>query len=97
VWERWDDPGDYPNGLAGGPLRSRTFVAEIKGRLVVQFEPKDLAQIEAETLTREVAQDYLADYPQAPLDSEDVKVTKWDVLQVARDEAVLEPADWEDR
>ena len=42
VIDRWDDPGDYPNGLAGGPLPSRDYVAEIKGSITVQLDEEEM-------------------------------------------------------
>ena len=42
VIERWDDPGDYPNGLAGGPLPSEDYVSEIAGHLIVQLTKEEL-------------------------------------------------------
>ena len=39
---RFDDPGDYPNGLAGGPLPSRIYVADVTGRVVIECTPDEL-------------------------------------------------------
>lgn len=36
--ERWDDPGDYPNALAGGPLPSHNYPAGIEGELIIEQE-----------------------------------------------------------
>ena len=38
---RWDDPGDYPNALAAGPLPSYDYVEEVFGALVIQLEDGD--------------------------------------------------------
>ncbi|NDD54517.1 hypothetical protein EBZ39_11690 [bacterium] len=35
--ERWDDPGDYPNGLAAGPLPSYSY-CEFGGEFVFETE-----------------------------------------------------------
>jgi hypothetical protein len=35
--ERWDDPGDYPNGLASGPLPSHHY-CEYGGEFVFEAE-----------------------------------------------------------
>lgn len=32
-WGRWDDPGDYPNAVASGPLPSYDYVEDIVGDL----------------------------------------------------------------
>jgi len=42
VIDRWDDPGDYPNGLAGGPLPSKDYVVEIAGQLIVQLNKEEM-------------------------------------------------------
>jgi hypothetical protein len=42
--ERWSDPGDYPNGLAGGPLPSRNFVADVTGTVVIECTGDELLE-----------------------------------------------------
>lgn len=39
---RFYDPGDYPNGVAGGPLPSRTYVADVTGRVVIECTEDEL-------------------------------------------------------
>ena len=39
--EIWDDPGDYPNGLASGPLTSCYQLEDIEGHLIIQVEQSD--------------------------------------------------------
>lgn len=41
VVSTWQDDGDYPNGLASGPLTSSYCVEDIKGHLLIQIEKKD--------------------------------------------------------
>ena len=36
--DQWEDPGSYPNGVAGGPLPSYSFVEDIEGEMVVELE-----------------------------------------------------------
>ena len=33
----WDDPGDYPNGIASGPLPSYSFIESIDGECEVEL------------------------------------------------------------
>ena len=52
--EEWDDPGDYPNAVASGPLPSYKYLAGIEGELKLELtheENNDLFEtIEAESL-----------------------------------------------
>ena len=43
----WDDPGDYPNSLASGPLPSRDFVEEIGGECVIELDAVDMEVVAA--------------------------------------------------
>ena len=38
--EQWDDPGDYPNGLASGPLPSYRY-CEFGGEFIFEAETED--------------------------------------------------------
>lgn len=38
--ETWDDPGDYPNGIAGGPLPSYSYLS-CGGSLVLEAENQE--------------------------------------------------------
>lgn len=42
--ETWDDPGDYPNALASGPLPSYDYVAGMEGELTVRLSDEELAE-----------------------------------------------------
>jgi hypothetical protein len=45
--ERWDDPGDYPNGLASGPLPSQHY-GEFGGDLILEAEnDEDMKELDA--------------------------------------------------
>ena len=48
IFERWEDPGDYPNGLAAGPLPSYDYFAGIGGWLVIALTDPEVRQYEAE-------------------------------------------------
>jgi len=37
----WEDPGDYPNALARGPLPSHLCVEDISGYLLIQVDKAD--------------------------------------------------------
>jgi hypothetical protein len=53
--ERWDDPGDYPNGLASGPLPSYNY-CEYGGEFVFESEnDEELKELEA-------VEDWIGDY-----------------------------------
>jgi len=82
--ETWDDPGDYPNALAAGPLPSYQYVCEVPGRLIVQLEFGDDDPGEEAV---EIAQEH-ADLPDG------VTVTKWD-MQRDGDKLTFEVADFE--
>lgn len=39
----WDDPGDYPNAVASGPLPSYDYVEDVEGELVLELSDEELA------------------------------------------------------
>ncbi len=41
VIETWDDPGDYPSGAGGAPLRSYDYVADVSGEIVLELDSED--------------------------------------------------------
>ena len=41
--ETWDDPGDYPNALAAGPLPSYDYLAGVEGELVYELTEEEAA------------------------------------------------------
>jgi hypothetical protein len=43
--ETWDDPGDYPNAIAAGPLPSYDYLAGVEGELVVEADAKEMSDI----------------------------------------------------
>jgi hypothetical protein len=53
IIETWDDPGDYPNGLAQGPLPSRKSLAGCEGAIVVELELSDIDQLINEQIETE--------------------------------------------
>jgi len=40
-WGAWNDPGDYPNSLAGGPIASVPYPEEINGEFTVELDKGD--------------------------------------------------------
>ena len=44
--DRWDDPGDYPNSLASGPLPSHDYVESIEGEIVFQLTDEEIQDYE---------------------------------------------------
>ena len=42
--ETWDDPGDYPNAVAAGPLPS-TSEAVLDGDVVIELTPAELVEM----------------------------------------------------
>ena len=40
--ETWDDPGDYPNALAAGPLPSYDYFAGFEGELVAELDEEEI-------------------------------------------------------
>ena len=46
VLDRWEDPGDYPNALAAGPLPPGPWqVVEIEGEVVLKLKRREMQQI----------------------------------------------------
>ena len=41
--EHWDDPGDYPNNVASGPLPSKDSLAGCEGEVVLELTDEELA------------------------------------------------------
>jgi len=66
-WERWDDPGDYPNNVASGPLPSHDFIESIDGHVLLKIED----DIDLIAFNEDFGDDL--DVP------EGVKVTSWDI------------------
>ena len=93
--ETWTDPGDYPNGLASGPLPSKQFVEEISGRVLIQFEREDISNLEGDTSIAAVS-DYLADNArQVPHEMPGLRVKSWDVEDTTPTTALLAVSEFE--
>lgn len=56
VIDRWDDPGDYPNALAAGPLPSYDYYAGIEGEAKIEMTPEELEE------WKEFGEDWLHDF-----------------------------------
>jgi len=54
-WGRWNDPGDYPNALAGGPVASVPYPEEINGKFIVELDDGEVIPTNEEL--EELAQD----------------------------------------
>jgi hypothetical protein len=67
--ETWDDPGDYPNNVESGPLPSYSYVCEIVGELLFEYDPRDLDE-DIEEFFMEFANEN-ADIPNG------IHVTEW--------------------
>lgn len=65
--ERWDDPGDYPNNVASGPLPSYDFVSEVEGEVTIEIEDVDFFTLIDETFD-----------PELP---HGIKVRKWEIIK----------------
>jgi hypothetical protein len=93
--ETWDDPGDYPNGLASGPLPSKQFVESVSGHVTVQLEQSDIDNMEGDT-SIEAAQDYLADNAaQVPHEMPGLRVHSWRVENTTPKTALLSVDEFE--
>lgn len=94
VWDRWDDPGEYPSGAGGSPLPSYSYIAEWAGnvRFPIRRELRQYAEEEniplAEVLNAELNERQgafsCADFPQ---------FTKWEV-EIDGDTCIGTPSDW---
>lgn len=46
VFDRWEDPGDYPNAVASGPLPPGPWqVVEIEGEVVLKLKRKEMKTV----------------------------------------------------
>ena len=91
VIERWDDPGDYPNGLAGGPLPSKDFVSGIEGSITVQLSKKELEEAIEFWLVEHEKMDVI-DHALP-----DIRVRKWEIDGIKGDLVTLYVEEFEER
>lgn len=42
--DTWDDPGDYPNAVASGPLPSYNFISAVNGSVVLELTPREFSE-----------------------------------------------------
>ena len=89
VIERWDDPGDYPNGLAGGPLPSKNFVSGIEGSITVQLDEEEMG--EAVELYMEDRTDGI-DH-----DLPDIRVRSWAIERIKGNRVTFYVEEFEER
>ena len=55
VVENFEDPGDYPNALASGPLPSYKYIAGVDGEVIIELDQEEL------TAYQECPEDFLSD------------------------------------
>ena len=98
--ETWDDPGDYPNALAQGPLPSYRYVEAIEGSLVVELETPDdsasFVELESGKLSDCELQDFnedLAHLIQSHTPAE-ISISEWQVTREG-DKITLEVAEFD--
>jgi hypothetical protein len=93
--ERWDDPGDYPNSLAGGPLPSYDFVAFVDGEIVVEAAPAEVGLEPDETMEKALPE-YIADNPgEVKHDVSGLTVSRWGVGKVEGNRVTLTVEEFE--
>lgn len=69
--ETWDDPGDYPNALAAGPLPSYQYLAGMEGDARYQLTYAEWQALQADP------QAYIQDELQPPLPDGIRQVLSW--------------------
>jgi len=75
--ERWDDPGDYPNAVASGPLPSYNYIAGMEGELVVELTAEELAEWKELEGDDGAQQDFINDVVDPTLPRGITNVSKW--------------------
>jgi len=79
--ETWEDPGDYPNSIASGPLPSYKYIAGIEGEVHAELTPEEeteLVQLFVETqgsVITEWFEEHGLSLPDGVLSS----TAKWDI------------------
>ena len=78
--DRWDDPGDYPNAVASGPLPSYDYISDVIGEVVIELEDgDDPVESGSYASLEEVNYDVFEALEEAV--PEQVTVSKWDVTR----------------
>jgi len=70
VWDIWHDPGDYPNGLARGPLQSYEYPVGVTGCLKVRLSAEKLAERAGASSVQELRQDHAEELKDAAEDGD---------------------------
>lgn len=70
IWDRWDDPGDYPSGAGGGPLPSYWYPDEVRGAFVMERERDDELFPEFEDLLDRAQDECLATVDEWEIDAD---------------------------
>src|SRR5215469_3156734 len=94
VIDRWDDPGDYPNSLAAGPLPSYDQVCDIEGSITVELETSDLESMDEE---QRKDQAHIVEYilEEIEYDLQSVRITKWNTLRVIENQYTFDVRDFD--
>ena len=71
----WEDPGDYPNALARGPLPSHLCVEDISGHLLIQIEKSDKENEDFEDWKPEEIMEYMME--DINIREQGVLITSW--------------------
>lgn len=89
-WEIDEDPGLYPSNAGSAPRRSRVYVADITGSLIITCEPPCDDEDEWLAYVESIAEDVCPS----------VKVSEWarfsEAIVDGRQTCVWVPKDWED-
>jgi len=94
VIDRWDDPGDYPNSLAAGPLPSYDQVCDIEGSITVELETSDLESMDGEQIKDQAhIIEYILD--EIEYDLQSVRITKWNLLRVNENQYTFDVRDFD--
>ena len=75
VTEIWHDPGNYPSGIASGPLVSTICLEDISGHLIIQIEESDKDCEEWHEWGPELNLHYLMQ--DVNIEIQGVKITHW--------------------
>lgn len=73
IMGRWDDPGDYPNNVAAGPLPSYDYIEDVEGELILELTDVELYEFEND-------RDFFVD-ENVLCELDHVTILKWDCVR----------------
>ena len=76
--ERWDDPGDYPNNVASGPLPSYDYIGGMEGELVVELNEEEMNEWNSLENNDSAIQDFIEQTVDPKLPSGIKHVLRWE-------------------